>query len=79
MVAMYATPSDGPGVLTVFDVPELTSVAAMVGVLVASGAFQNARFTRLLTHEEWRALLALLDRQAVADDRPLGDPRTSSA
>ena len=41
---MYATPSDGPGVLTVFDMPEPTSVAAMVGVLVG--------FTRLLTHEE---------------------------
>src|SRR5262245_43249011 len=52
LLAMYATSSDGPGVLTIFDVPEPTSAAAMVGVLVASGAFQNVKLTRLLTQEE---------------------------
>ena len=52
LVAMFATPSDGPGVLTIFDVPEPSSAAAMVGVLVASGAFQNVKLTRLLTQEE---------------------------
>jgi uncharacterized protein with GYD domain len=52
MIAMYGTPNDGPGVLTIFDVPEPSSAAAITGVVVASGAIQNVKLTRLLTQEE---------------------------
>jgi uncharacterized protein with GYD domain len=52
LVTMFATPNDGPGILAIFDVPEPSSAAAIVGVLVASGAFQNVKLTRLLTQDE---------------------------
>ena len=50
LISMYATQSDGP--VAIFDVPEPNSAAAMVGVLVASGALENAKLTRCLTQDE---------------------------
>ena len=52
LISMYGTPADGPGVLAIFDVPEPSAAGAIVGVVVASGAIQNVKLTRLLTQEE---------------------------
>src|SRR6202011_159476 len=35
LISMYSTPSDGPGVLTIFDVPDPGAAPAIVGVVVA--------------------------------------------
>jgi uncharacterized protein with GYD domain len=52
LISMYGVPADGPGVLTIFDVPEPSSAAAIVAVVVAAGTLQNVKLTRLLTQEE---------------------------
>jgi uncharacterized protein with GYD domain len=52
LISMYSTPADGPGVLAIFDVEEPNAAAAISGVVVASGAIQNVKLTRLLTQEE---------------------------
>jgi hypothetical protein len=49
---MYSTPADGPGVLTIFDVPDPAAAAAISGIVVASGAVHNVKLTRLLTQDE---------------------------
>jgi uncharacterized protein with GYD domain len=52
LISMYSTPADGPGVLTIFDVPDPSSAPAIVGVVVAAGTLHNVKLTRLLTQEE---------------------------
>jgi uncharacterized protein with GYD domain len=52
LISMYSTPADGPGVLVIFDVPDPSVAPAISGVVVASGAIQNVKLTRLLTQEE---------------------------
>jgi uncharacterized protein with GYD domain len=52
LISMYGTPADGPGVLTIFDVPDPSAAPAISGVVVASGALHNVKLTRLLTQEE---------------------------
>ena len=52
LISMYSTPVDGPGVLAIFDVPDPAAAAAISGVVVASGAMQNVKLTRLLTQDE---------------------------
>jgi len=52
LISMYGTPADGPGVLTIFDVPDPAAAAAIAGVVVASGAIHRVKLTRLLTQEE---------------------------
>ena len=52
LVSMYATPVDGPGVLTIFDVPDPSAAPAIVGVVVAAGTLQNVKLTRLFTQDE---------------------------
>jgi uncharacterized protein with GYD domain len=52
LISMYAVPADGPGVLTIFDVPDPSSAPAIVGVVVAAGTLQNVKLTRLFTQEE---------------------------
>jgi uncharacterized protein with GYD domain len=52
LISMYSTPAEGPGVLAIFDVPDPGAAAAISGVIVASGALQNAKLTRLLTQDE---------------------------
>jgi uncharacterized protein with GYD domain len=52
LISMYSTPSDGPGVLIIFDVPDPSVAAAISGIGVASGAVHNVKLTRLFTQEE---------------------------
>ncbi len=52
LVSFYSMPVDGPGVLTIFDVPEPSSASAIVGLVVAAGTLQNVKLARLLTQEE---------------------------
>jgi uncharacterized protein with GYD domain len=52
LISMYSTQADGPGVLTIIDVPEPNSAPAIVGVAVAAGTLHNVKLTRLMTQEE---------------------------
>jgi len=52
LISMYSTPTDGPGVLTIFDVPDPGAAPAIVGIVVAAGTLQNVKLTRLLTQDE---------------------------
>jgi uncharacterized protein with GYD domain len=52
LISMYSTPTEGPGVLAIFDVPDPSAAAAISGVVVASGAIHHVKLTRLLTQEE---------------------------
>ncbi len=52
LVSFYATPVDGPGVLTIFDVPDPSAAPAIAGIVVAAGTLQNVKLTRLLTQDE---------------------------
>jgi uncharacterized protein with GYD domain len=52
LISMYGVPADGPGVLMIFDVPDPSAAPAITGVIVASGAAQNVKLTRLLTQDE---------------------------
>ena len=52
LISMYSTPSDGPGVLIIFDMPDPSAAAAIAGIGIASGAIHNVKLTRLFTQEE---------------------------
>ena len=52
LISMYSMPADGPGVLTIFDVPDPSSAPAICGVVVAAGVLHNVKLTRLLTQDE---------------------------
>jgi len=52
LISMYSTPVDGPGVLTIFDVPDPGAAPAIAGIVVAAGTLQNVKLTRLLTQDE---------------------------
>jgi uncharacterized protein with GYD domain len=52
LISLYSMPADGPGILTIFDVPEPGAAPAISGVLVASGALHHVKLSRLLTQEE---------------------------
>src|ERR1700761_1751195 len=52
LISMYSTAADGPGVLTIIDVPDPGAAPAISGVVVASGTLQNVKLTRLLTQDE---------------------------
>ena len=52
MISMYSTPAEGPGVLTIFDVPDPGAAPAICGIVVASGTLQNVKLTRLMTQDE---------------------------
>jgi len=52
LVAMYSTASEGPGVLTIIDVPDPDTASAITGIAVAAGTIHNAKLTRLMTQEE---------------------------
>jgi uncharacterized protein with GYD domain len=52
LVSFYGMPVNGPGVLTIFDVPEPSSAAAISGLVVAADTLQNVKLMRLLTQEE---------------------------
>jgi hypothetical protein len=44
--------ADGPGVLTIFDVPDPSMAPVISGIVVAAGTLQNVQLTRLFTQEE---------------------------
>jgi uncharacterized protein with GYD domain len=52
LVSFYGMPVEGPGILTIFDVPEPSSAAAIAGLVVSAGTMQNVKLVRLLTQEE---------------------------
>ena len=52
MISFYGMPVDGPGVLTIFDVPDPSSASAITALVVAAGTLQNVKLARLLTQEE---------------------------
>jgi len=52
LISMYSTATDGPGVLVIFDVPDPNAAPAVSGTVIAAGAIQNARLTRLWTQDE---------------------------
>ncbi len=52
LISMYSTATDGPGVLVIFDVPDPNAAPAISGTVIAAGAIQNARLTRLWTQDE---------------------------
>src|ERR1700754_1114820 len=52
LTSFYGMPVEGPGVLTIFDVPEPTSASAISGLVGAAGTLQNVKLMRLLTQEE---------------------------
>ena len=52
LVSFYGMPVEGPGVLTIFDVPDPSSAAAIAGLVVAAGTLQNVKLVRLLTQQE---------------------------
>jgi uncharacterized protein with GYD domain len=52
LISMFSTQADGPGVLTIIDVPDPSIAPAIVGVIVAAGTLHNVKLTRLLTQDE---------------------------
>jgi len=52
MVCFFSVPADGPGVLTIFDVPEPDAAAAISGIVVATHTLHNVQLKRLLTQDE---------------------------
>ena len=52
LLSMFSTATDGPGVLVIFDVPDPSAAPAISGILVASGAAENVKLTRLWTSDE---------------------------
>jgi uncharacterized protein with GYD domain len=52
LVSFYGMPLEGPGILSIFDVPEPSSAAAIAGLVVSAGTMQNVKLVRLLTQEE---------------------------
>ena len=52
LVSFYGVPADGPGVLTIFDVPDPSAAPAIAGLVIAAGTLQNVKLVRLLTQEE---------------------------
>jgi uncharacterized protein with GYD domain len=52
LVAMYSYGAEGPGVMAIFEVPEPSLAASILGVAVAGGAIHNVKLVRLLTQDE---------------------------
>jgi uncharacterized protein with GYD domain len=52
LVSFYSVPAEGPGVLTIFDVPDPAAAPAIVGIVVAAGTLHNVKLSRLLTQDE---------------------------
>jgi uncharacterized protein with GYD domain len=52
LVSFYSVPAEGPGVLTIFDVPDPTAAPAIVGIVVAAGTLHNVKLSRLYTQDE---------------------------
>ena len=52
LVSFYSVPADGPGVLTIFDVPDPTTAPAIAGIVVGAGTLHNVKLSRLYTQDE---------------------------
>lgn len=52
LVAFYGMPVDGPGILTIFDVPEPSSASAIAALVVSAETMHNVKLVRLLTQDE---------------------------
>jgi len=52
VVVFYGTIADGPGVLTIFDVPDPNLGPAICGIIKSSGALENVTMKRLFTMDE---------------------------
>ncbi len=52
LVSFYSVPAEGPGVLTIFDVPDPAAAPAIVGIVVAAGTLHDVKLSRLLTQDE---------------------------
>ena len=52
LISMYNMPAEGPGVLVIFDAPDTESAAAIVAVIVSTGAAKQIKLMSLFTGEE---------------------------
>jgi uncharacterized protein with GYD domain len=52
LVSFYSVPAEGPGVLTIFDVPDPSAAPAIVGIVVGAGTLHNVKLSRLYTQDE---------------------------
>ncbi len=52
LISMYNMPADGPGELMIFDAPDPESAAAIVAVIVSTGAATQVKLMNLFTAEE---------------------------
>ena len=52
LIAMYGTMTNGPGVLVIYETPDLSSGPAIAGVVKSSGAVENFKLTRLFDQDE---------------------------
>jgi uncharacterized protein with GYD domain len=52
LISFYSFASDGPSVLTIFDVPDPSVAPAISGLTVTTGTLQNVKLMRLFTQDE---------------------------
>ena len=52
LISMYNMPAEGPGVLVIFDAPDPETAAAIVGVIVSTGAAKAIKLMNLFTADE---------------------------
>lgn len=52
LVSFYSTAAEGPGVLAIVELPDAMAAPAIGGVIMAGGAVENYRLTRLMTPDE---------------------------
>ena len=52
LISMYNVPAEGPGVLVIFEAPDPESAAAIVAVVVSTGAAKRIQLMSLFTAEE---------------------------
>lgn len=52
LISMYNMPAEGPGVLVIFDAPGPEAAAAIVAVIVSTGAAKAIKLMNLFTAEE---------------------------
>ena len=52
LISMYNMPAEGPGVLVIFEAPDTESAAAIVAVIVSTGAAKQIKLMSLFTAGE---------------------------
>ena len=73
LVSMYGMPSDGPGVMVIFEVTDPEMAPAIAGIAMAGGGIREIKFTRLLTPDELMSVQKKA-RQIRASYKPPGKP-----